>query len=522
MKSIYKISMIIAVILLIAGANALATNIDGEMKVKVGYVFTDESDNFSVNQETFNTYEGFALSIMDIQVATSNGFNFYGDLANVTMNNRNMNFTASRSGLLKVSFYNNQYRRTYNESGSKYTRRESTGINGEFTPFENIRFFGGFYYNDKDGSQLSVYRPVYDSVEYNTDYTQYSWNAGLSVKYNKTTFTGEYRNIVFQDDTDFSLDREAEQFRLNLFSFLPTERKITVSGGFLYRKDWMDKRTHELKTYTGWGGTNVYFTDIIKFDYRFVATQADHSDVVENTHIYHHTAAISKDWRGQGGMRFGYDYRTYDDQQDRAVSDGILFDGWFKHQNWTTKGKFSQINKGDDKGRTLIGDQQRSKYSLSIGYKDNNWGGIKGKIEKQVKEYDDLDAKADYTSSSIEFVYKYDKLGKMVASFSYVIGEFENAINELDFEFTDKLVNLYLYPNSFDKFELAAGATYYLSERDYDLEKFNLNIKVSYEFMADHFIACKYKAYTYDDLLVANNSYTANIVEVNLIKKLNF
>jgi len=522
MRNAYKILMIIAVMLWIVPAVTFATDVDGDMKVKIGYVFTDEKDNLSVNQETFNTYDGFALSIEDIQIATSNGYNFYGDFTNVTLNNRNMNFTASRLGLLKLSFYNNQYRRIYNKSGTYYTRRESTGMNGEFTPYENIKIFGGFYYNDKDGSQISVYRPVYDSVEYTTNYTQYSWNIGTTVKYNESTITGEYRSVVFQDDTDFSLDREAKQFRLSLFSFLPTERKIAVSGGFLYRRDWMDKREQELKTYTGWFGTNVYFKDDIKFDYRFVATQADHSDVIENTHIYHHTAAISKNWKGQGGARFGFDYRTYDDKQEKASSNGILFDGWYKKQNWTAKGKFSQINKGDDKGRTHIGDQQRSKYSLSIGYNDKKWGGLKGRIEKQLKEYDDLDAKADYTSSSLELVYKYEKLGKMVASFSYVLGEFENTINELDFEFTDKLVNLYLYPNSFDKFEFAAGATYYRSERDYDLEKFNLNIKVSYEFMADYFIAGKYRAYTYDDLLVADNTYTANIVEVNLIKKLNF
>jgi hypothetical protein len=246
--------MIFAVILMISSVVTVATDLEGEMKFKVGYVFTDEMDNFSVNQETFNTYEGFALSIMDIQIATVTGFNFYGDLKNVTLNNRNLNFTASKVGLLNLSFYNNQYRRIYNESGSQYTRRESTGINGEFTPYEYLKFFGGFYYYDKDGSQLSVYRPVYDSVEYTTDYTQYSWNLGTTIKYNESFITGEYRSVIFQDDTDFSLDREAEQFNLNIFSFLPTKRKIAVSAGFLYRKDYMNERVQKLRTITGWGG----------------------------------------------------------------------------------------------------------------------------------------------------------------------------------------------------------------------------------------------------------------------------
>jgi hypothetical protein len=507
---------------MISSVVTVATDLEGEMKFKVGYVFTDEMDNFSVNQETFNTYEGFALSIMDIQIATVTGFNFYGDLKNVTLNNRNLNFTASKVGLLNLSFYNNQYRRIYNESGSQYTRRESTGINGEFTPYEYLKFFGGFYYYDKDGSQLSVYRPVYDSVEYTTDYTQYSWNLGTTIKYNESFITGEYRSVIFQDDTDFSLDREAEQFNLNIFSFLPTKRKIAVSAGFLYRKDYMNERVQKLRTITGWGGAKAYFKDGIKFDYRFVASQADHNDEIEGTHIYHHTAALSKNWIGQGGLRLGYDYRTYNYSEDRAVSNGILFNGWYKKNNWTFKGNYSSINKEDDKGRTHIGDQKRTKHSISIGYNDKNWGGLKGKIEKQIKEYDDLNAEANYTSSSIKLVYKYEKLGKIVASYSYVLGEFENRHSELDFEFADKLVNLYLYPNSYDKFDVAAGATYYHSERDNDVEKFNLNIKVSYEFMDGHMVSCKYKTYTYDDLLVASNTYTANIIEVNLIKKLNF
>jgi hypothetical protein len=345
---------------------------------------------------------------------------------------------------------------------------------------------------------------------------------GTTIKLNESFLTGEYRSVIFQDDTDFSLDREAEQFNLSIFSFLPTERKIAVSGGFLFRKDYMNERTQELKTYTGWLGTKVYFKNNVNLDYRFIANQADHSDVINETHIYHHTGAISKTWKGFGGLRLGADYKTYSDTQEKTKSSGILFDGWYKSSNWTFKSRFSTFSKKDDKGRTFIGDQNRSRHVFSIDYKDKNWGGVRGKIEKRFKEYDDLNAEMNYTSSSIRLVYKYEKLGKMVASYSYVLGEFENRHNELDFDFTDKLVNLYLYPNSYEKFEVAAGATYYRSERDNDLEKFNLNIKVSYEFMEGHLISGKYKAYTYDDLLIESNTYTANIVEINLIKKLNF
>ena len=38
---------------------------EGTGKVKLGYTFVDEEGNLGVNQETYNQYEGTAVSLMD-------------------------------------------------------------------------------------------------------------------------------------------------------------------------------------------------------------------------------------------------------------------------------------------------------------------------------------------------------------------------------------------------------------------------------------------------------------------------
>ena len=48
----------------------------------------------------------------------------------------------------------------------------------------------------------------------------------------------------------------------------------------------------------------------------------------------------------------------------------------------------------------------------------------------------------------------------------------------------------------------------------------NLSLEATYEFMSGHFLQVRYNLFTPDDFNFVNDYYTANIVEVNLIKNL--
>jgi len=66
------------------------------------------------------------------------------------------------------------------------------------------------------------------------------------------------------------------------------------------------------------------------------------------------------------------------------------------------------------------------------------------------------------------------------------------------------------------------GVTYYRSQRDLDVESFILRFKLAYGFYSGYRIEIKYDVHNFDDFLFLDRYYTANIVEINLIKNISF
>lgn len=520
MKKLQKYFVLFPLFALLMLTSATLFANEGELKIKLGGVVVDDQDNLGVNQETFNTYEGFAFSIYDFRYDTDAGFGFNADLKNITLNNRNLRFNAYKPGLFNISVFNNQYRRTYDEKGEKFTRRESSGIKGFIKPSDNIKLFGGFNYNDKNGISSSIYSPVADTIELSTDYSQYSYNFGTNLFSTYGNLSFEYKNIVFQDDLNFSNDREANQYNISISTSFPDYDKLKLFGGYFSREDKLDDYTTKLESSSIWAAAKLYFNQNWKLDYRLVLSNSKHSDVRETDNT-RHTFSLSKAWTGYGGLSFGYEMIDSDDTIDKTSSSGLVLRGWYKYQNKVhIKAKYSAANKDVDEGSTIYGKEERSHSNISIKYVANDWSTLKGKIDKRIKEYIELNSKVDYTQASGSIYLKKKDLGKLSFTAAYYLGEFKNQSTNVNYEFSDHVLSANISPELNDKFEVWTGATYYRSRRDIDLEKFNFNFGISWKFIPEHQVALKYKAYTFDDLLIINNTYTANIIEISLIKDL--
>lgn len=521
MKLLKPNILLMGAILLSCFSISIASS-DGSLDVGIGYTYTDFIDNQSVNQETYNTYEGISLSFENIRFGNDKGYTIYGNLKNITLNNRNLNLSVFKPGLFSISSYHNKYRRIYDSNGDRFTRRESSGVDAYIIPLNNVKLTGGFYINEKDGQTLFINRPVYDSIEINRNYTQYSYNFGLETFSEKGKLSANFKKVVFQDDTDFSLDKEADQYRVTGSWFIPRYKNIILSGGYLYRNDWYNKKSDEIETRSYWGGFKVYFEKQVVLDYRILSSHADHSYIIDETNIMNHTVSLGKSWPLQGGVRFGYSFRIFDDDFERSKTNTLLADGWYKYNKWLLRGKYSSAKKEDDRVRTYLGDRETSRKMISVSYKFNNQASLQSKFENRIKRYDDLDSEADYIRGALKFSYDRKNLFDLVISAALSKGDFDNRLTGMDFEFSDKLIDVYLTPQLSDDYSLSTGITYYRSKRDIDIEKFNFNFTIDWNFQMDHNLRIRYHAFTYDDLLIIDNTYTANIVEVNIIKNINF
>jgi len=118
-KILYPIGFTLACVVCLAAFSFAA---GGSGTVKAGYVLTDEDGHRGVNQETFNTYEGFAISVENFKYLFDNGINLNANLRKVTLNNRNLYAAIGKPGLFKAIEKHQSVRRF---QPNRQTRRQS-------------------------------------------------------------------------------------------------------------------------------------------------------------------------------------------------------------------------------------------------------------------------------------------------------------------------------------------------------------------------------------------------------------
>lgn len=513
--------IIIITISLIALLVSTSLASEGTAVVKLGYIMPDEMDHLGVNQETFNTYEGLALSFEDIRYQFENGVNLSGALTDLTLENRNLRLSVTKPGLISFSVNHNKYQRIYDANSDYKTRRMSTGFNGYIKPQKNIKLYGGFSNIEKEGTTELVYRPVIDSFHYEQDYQQYTYNYGAEGLWSYGRIKTEYKESYFYDDIEFANDRKSKMFNINFYTSIPQYKHISIAGGLIKRDDDYYDRDIMLESKSIWGAAKVLLKKDVTLNYRLVSTTTDHSETTDETSNILNSLSITKKWLSQAGLTFAYEHHSSDEKINHTISNGIILSGWLRaNSKWLVKGRYSFIGKETDHGTTLIGDVDRSRVMFKIRYHDAVWGGWEGKFEQRIKEYKEFSSRSDYTSYSTRLFLNSKIYGKFVVGYSYYLGEYANQTALTTFEFTDHIINASYYPLPFKQFQFGLSGNYYRTQRDLDVEKFSANINAKWEVHPGSFIEGKYRVYTFDDWQVAANTYTANIIEITFIKEL--
>ncbi len=492
---------------------------EGDVSFKAGYVFLDEEGNLAVNQESFNLYEGFNLSIEDLNYIMDNGISFNADLRNITLENRNLAFSSNKARLFALSFHDNKYRRIYRSDAGKSTKRETVGGSASFSPFKYARIFGGFNRVDKKGGDFIEFLDPANPITLINNYSHQSFNVGGQGYYNKTNVRLEYHTSDFSDEADETGSRKANDFTISAASAVPRLEGIILSGGYTRREDKLNNQMALLRTNQGWWALRSHLPKQIRVDYRLVFARTTHEGIDTETDNAVNTLSIGKIWRRSGGLRLAYENRISDDLTDRSESNGVLVNGWLNVRNRLfLRALLTTRSKDIATGSTLLGDEDLTRYRITATYSDHSWGGLTVQYQGRSKENPDIASDVDYRSLNTRLDLKADRYGNLIMSYGFYDGEFTNRSDS--FEFSDHVFSVLLAPPEYKKLGVSAGGTYYRSRRDLDTEKFSLDLGAAYDMGGDYFIEAKYSAFNYDNYLAAEEFYTGNIVEVSLAKKI--
>ena len=517
LKRAYFLSML--AVLLLAATTMAAGELSG--KAKIGGVILDEEGNPGVSQATFNTYEGVALSLEDFRYIMDNGVRVYGDLKNITMNNRNLTFGVTKAGLFGVTARNNQYRRIYSLDGSQFTRRRRTNADVWFKPHKNVKLFGGFGLTSNHGNQVELFEPSsLDPAVYHFDYTQTYYNGGVELKQGRRQLRLEYRGSSFSEDIASTSDRTSSRVKVSGRAPLPVYENLVLMGGFQHYCYRVDATSDTVKANTGWGGAALYYGDGWSLRYSFIWDRARRTGDLLATDNITNAVYLGKTWRGVGGATVGYRHKINDDILNEVNTDGYFFSGWLKPRaDLLFRAGYGTESRDVNEGHTLTGNADYTKHYASVRYDFMPGSQIQVKLTNRTTENDDIGSSYDYMRLGTDLVVDYPTYGTLQFSYAYMDGNYESETNK--FEFRDHVLSGDLWSREYNKFQGGFGGTYVRSKQDLDIEKFSVRFSGRYTFLPRHILEVIYSAYNFDDLAdpspVYSRYYTANIIEINLI-----
>ena len=515
-----------AAALLLMLFSASAAGAVGGGQARIGYIIVDEEGNLGVNQESYNLYEGLALSLDNFHYRAGSGIDFQADFRNITLNNRSLRASVSKPGEFSFSFRNQQYRRIHSFDGDRFTRRRTTGGDAHVFVTRHVKLFGGFSLTDKHGDTLSLISPDRDSIVFSTDYSHSAVTIGGQVFYPQGSLTARYQaSADFSDNADIDGSRNAKSLDISAFAPLPKYDRIVLSGGYHHRQDSYVRPSRGLATDQGWAAARAQLPYNLTAEYRFAAARSDHSQrpaIIDN---YINTASLGRQWPRHGGIRVGYENRICDDIMNRTIAQAFLFSGWFKYNDrLMVRGGVTIRDKDVKEGVILVGEEQLTRYQLSARYHVAGWGDLSGSYRGRVRTRDDIETRAEYNAFSTELALHREAYGRLTLTYAYYSGSYENRPADIsaEFRFNNHVVTGMITPRDYRRVHLSFGGTYYRSRRDLDTEKFGLRIQGRYALPENYEVEVSYQALNFDDFLVIDRYYTGNIVDLYLIKGFDF
>ena len=116
----------------------------------------------------------------------------------------------------------------------------------------------------------------------------------------------------------------------------------------------------------------------------------------------------------------------------------------------------------------------------------------------------------------VAFSTGYRGYGTLSGGYAYTVGEYTDI--ETTFEFCDHFLYADVTAEEYRNVTIGGGITYYRSKRDLDVDRVTVRLKASYRFMEDYHLEGVYNIHNFDDYLIRDAYYTANIIEINIRK----
>lgn len=505
-------AVLVTLVVVLAASTPSAGTLNGT--IKLGGVILDETGDLSALQETYNVYEGFSVSQVRLDGLWNARNYVLLDLQDLNRDSRKGEFLYRRPGMLKLTAGYDQHRQVFSPDGGVDSKRKDLRAGAELTPVRWLSLSGGFNSITRDGDRLSY--PLGTTSVLGTSYDNSLKTGQVTAEVRKDRRGGavSFRLSDYSDELNGAADRTGRVVSGRLYAPMPFYDKWTNLLRAAYGVRRLSQSDLEYTL------ANFQYTGILEpvadfqFRYRFDANRIDDHSTELMTDRYQND--VDATWRhAYGRVSAGVGYEMNDD--DRTLT---------TYRSWNAGTEFHYLKvfnasldyadrvKKDQEELTLLKDVEASQVRAKLQLRPLDDLSFGGDYAKREREFPDIDVETDGQMAGAFGRYARAGWGALAGNYSYSNDEYTDRAGR--FEVRSHIVTGRVEIERIPKLRLATGVTYLDIGKDLDIEKSMVFAEGAYSLPGGYRVEVKYNAYNYDDYILLDRYYTANVVQFNL------
>lgn len=499
-------------VLMLVAATPWAATLHGT--VRVGGVFLDETGDPSTVQEIYDVEEGFSLSRIKLTGTFDPGSTFMLDLRDINLRSRAGNLAWRVPGTFKLTAGYDQNRYLFDPGRGITSERKDWRAGLQFTPSKWLALSGDFNHQAREGDRLayplgtpSVLGTRYDdqflSGQVTADIRSGRRGGGLS-----------FRMTDYSDELNPAADRQGQVVAARLYAPMPFYQKWNN----LFRGSY---GTRELTdggleyTMSGFQYTAVIQPrESYEFRYGFDVSRVEdaagdlQTDRVQND--------FDLTWfHRYGRINAGYGHEMNDD--DRSLTDYHVWRAGMTFRpvrQLSTRFDYTGRVKRDMEELTLLKDVYALKVRAKVDYRPTDRFTLSGDYTRRERELPDINVSVNGSVTGVQARYELPRWGALSADYSHGLDEYVDLL--AGFETESDVVTARAEVSRIRNLTVAGGVTYLDIGRDLDIEKSLVFVESSLKLGGRYHLDAKYNCFNYDDYILLDRYYTANVVRVDL------
>jgi len=508
---IKKTAILPAVVATLVASPLWAGNWDGT--IKVGGIVIDEEGDLSTVQETYNIHDGFSLTQIRLSGGPDPNHYLRLDLREINLDGRQGDFLYRKPGMFRLKASFDQHRQVFDPHRAVTSERKDWKLGARITPVKWLSVSGDYNNLKREGDRLSFPVGTESALGTGYDYTLHSGGIGLEARKNRRGAAVKYRVSEFTDDRNTDADRTGQVLSARVYAPCLLYDKLTHLFRAAYGISDLPNRDldYTLKKfqYTG----VVRPVRQFQFKYDFDAQRIDNESTNLQTDRFQNIVDATY-FHDAGSVFAGYGYEMNDD--DRRLTS---YHSWragttVRSDTYVAKFRYSGRVKRDDEDLTLLKDSEASRLRADFEIRPVPGFDLGLGFNVRDREFPDIGVESEGRAIRSHGGYSYGGWGRLSGTYTFTEDRYRDRAGSYD-------VNNHVVTGRVDlerikDLRLSSGLTYMEAREDLDIEKSILFFEGVYTVRDNLHFEVKYNIFNYDDFILRDRYYTANVVWFNV------